>query len=235
MLRVLCATLLVSIISISSAAQVLCVSNKAFSYPELPLRAGIGASFLVQLDIQEFAPRNIHISALDDSSSQFVDMFNKATVENLNRFLFLKDTTGFQLIVRYSVRHFSQLSRGFAEILGINEVHFVAQSLKVDVSIEYGVLPPNPEIDSVFIDTTVPYKSGKAKPSDILLERMFSDEKGSTINLRNNYPDLEQELISIAGTYSKGAFLARGSNARHFFLKCRVERNLPDCGTKQIF
>ncbi|MCI0706206.1 MAG: hypothetical protein L0Y80_01805 [Ignavibacteriae bacterium] len=218
-----------------SMGQLLCVAGKEFKYPEIARRAGVTASFQVVLNVNNFSPLITQITGVDSSSNQYLNLFKQSLIDNLNQLTYLNDTANFQMKVTYSIRHFRTLNNSYVEIIDPDEIHFVAQSPRIEIIVDYMPFPSDPNIDSVVVETTVPFKSGKAIPSDILVQRLFDDEAGSTVILRNNYPDLREEIIAVASRYSKDYFLGIGSNAHYYFIKLKVERKIPECGLEQIY
>ena len=161
MARNLSVALLIAAFSTYLNAQAVCISDKQFTYPQIALRAGISPSFLVRFDIVEFSPHNVRISPLDSASRPYFELFKQSVIDNLNRLVYLKDSLDFRLRLKYIIRPFTLLNSSFAELVTDDEVHFVARAPIINRIVD-GVLVANPKIDSVFIETIVSYKSGKA-------------------------------------------------------------------------
>ena len=237
---VLCITLLAFLGWQQLVGQVLCLAGKQFVFPELALRAGVSSSFQVRLDVVGLSPQNIQIRILDSSSSKILDLsktldlFRPSIEENLKRLTFLTDTIGLELKLRYSAAKLRQVNTSFAECVSDNEVRFVAQRPVVYTDIDGGFIP-NPGIDTLYIDGTVPYKSGKIRPSDILVQRTFGENRDSTIIIRNNYPELAEEILAIAASYKKVYFTNLAPNGSRFFIRFRVRREIPECGINQNY
>ncbi len=235
MKRILFLSILITAISVHLSAQVFCISDKQFTWPEIALRAGLSPSFLVRFDIDGFSPHNFQISPLDSASRDLVEMFEQYLVNNLGHLIYLRDSSSFQLKVKYLVRPTGSLTTSYAELITNDEIHVVAQQPYIHAILCSGVTQADPKIDTVIIESTIKYRSGKARSSDIFVQRLFPDKGDTTIILRNNYPELEQDIYTSARKYSKEHFLDRGSNARFYFIHFRVERDISPCGAKQIF
>jgi hypothetical protein len=121
------------------------------------------------------------------------------------------------------------------ELVAEDELHIVGRFVQRLPIIDHIFSSADPNIDSVFIETTIPYISGKARPSNILVQRVFDLDKDSTIILTNDYPERTEDILATAKKYSKDKFLDRGSNAKYYFIRFRVVRVLPEFGIEQIY
>ncbi len=230
-IKIIYATIIFAIIAQS---QMFYVSNKPISYPEIARRAKISASFIVNLKIDEFKPRVIQISATDSLSNLYIDLFRQAIEDNLNTIIYLKDTAYFNLKVSFIIKHYTLLSSNYTEVLD-NEIRFVSRSPLIKIDVDYAYTPPNPKIDTVLINATIPYKSGKTRPSNILVQRIFIKNIDSVRIIKNNYPEIENDILLKAKTYTKEYFLGKGSRARYYFIRYRVVREISEYNIEQIF
>ena len=235
MVRILCTFVLYGCCTLKVHSQIFCVPDTQFDYPEIALRANLTPSFSVKFDVIAFAPQNIQISPLDNSSTSFVQLFTYSIFENLHKLIYLKDSNGVRLKVRYQIRESGLLNSRYATITSEDELQIVVPQPNVQASIGDGPIKQNFSIDSVCLDDFVTYKSGIAYQSDITVQRLYSNDNDSTMILRNNYPSMENEIYSQSKQYSKQLFLDYAPNAKTFFIRFHVRRYLPECHCQQIF
>ncbi len=220
--------LLVLTLLSNAEAQVLCVSDKPFYYPEIWNRAGLEPTIVVHFDVIGFSAQNITFEGEPGES------FRQSVTENLKQLIYLKDTTNFKLTIQYLRRPTISLSRGYAELVTPNELHVVARKSVVQKTVN-GPQKIDPTLDTAVVHSLVEYKSGPARPSDILVRRLFVGDRDSTLIVRNNYPDLEEDILSRARSYSKDRFLGFAPNARVFLVRFRVRRIVEECDCKAVF
>ena len=228
--------LLILIFFTQSYPQVICLTDHEFTCPEISRRAGVSASFGVRFDIKGFQPENLEITGLDSLSSELVDMYKSDLTGNLKNLVYLRDTIGFSIKVRFIIESSQRISHAYAGFISDNELDFHFPLRRNLIADEGFTIPvPDPTLDSVFINIRIEYKSGKAPPADILVQRLFEDGTDRSVIIRNNYPNLEKEIYSTAQRYTKESFLHYGPRSKYFFIRYHVTRHVRECGYEFVY
>lgn len=141
-----------------------------FIIPAIALRADQPGSFKVNFDVKNFEAFNFKISSLD--SVEYIQLYEESIVKNIKSLIFLKDTLGAELIIRYLITPVWKISQDYAEAVSDNEIHFVfsAQVIReINNAYKYAK-----EIDTLFIESSVHYIKGmSSESSNILVERIL--------------------------------------------------------------
>jgi hypothetical protein len=227
---------LVLLSSLIANAQLICIPNTQVSYPLFALRAGLSPSFLVRFDVIAFTPLNIQIVGLDSLSRKLIEPFSESVLDNLHRFVFLKDSLGASLTFRYQWRPRNQLSTRYAELVSPSEIRIVSPPLHVEGRSRGNRIRAVDEVSDSSIEYSyLKYKGGLASPSDIFAEKFFDGRPDSIVILRNNYPSLTTDIDSVARNLSKERFLYIAPAATHFFIRFKVLRYIPECECVQTY
>jgi hypothetical protein len=210
----------------ASSAQIICVPDSQFEYPEIARRAHAEPYIEAIFNIDEFTPKNIRLRALDTISESILQCCQNNIIENISRLVYLKDSVNVKLAIKYLIKNENSLNTDYAELVHDDELHIVTHR-PLQRSGGFFVLVPDPKLDTVCIEDIVFYRGGKAIPSDILVERRFKSKKDTVVIVRNNHPELTEDIITQAKIYSRQYFLSRGPNAHHYLIRFKVRRDLP--------
>ena len=220
--------------SSAADAQVFCIPDTGITYPGFYAAMGYGATFLATYDVLGFRPTNVRFDPVDSLSRSVASGFNKYVSQAIERLIYLKDTTDFKLTIKFLSRPLGDLDRSYAEKGGEEELDIVAPQKYIH-AIADPMSIPNPSLTSDTIDATVPYKSGVAHASNILVERLFNPLGPYVHIISNNYPNLEDDITTVAKKYTKRDFLICAPNATRFFIRFKVVRELTQCNCTQTF
>jgi len=216
-----------------------CISEKPFVIPELTRKASINANFKISFSVSNLIPENIYISGVDSFSNSLMDMFNDATLKNLNTLSFFRDSSNCVIYFKYEVKSNSEVNYDFAEIINKSEIRLVFKRKSVFTNDE-SVWMFSSESDTLILKNYLVYPKPKSLKSNILVERIFGDDKDSTIIRINNYPELEDEIFRVSKEYSKNSFLLniignKNSKAKWFFIRFYLQYQNKECNYEKIF
>ena len=224
-------------LSLSSRAQLICVPDSQFTYPELARRAGISASFKVTFDIIGRSADNIHIESRDGREDA-IDFFAPSIRSNLRKLFFRRDSTCVSLSIFYRISEPGRLSTLHAETTSDSEFCVIAPGSMGVVRIVDYTRTVDPNSDSTTISTdlcnSLPFKGGVPGKSDILVKRVFAGGSDSTIILRNNCVGYEAEILSAASKYTLEDFLQFAPKATYFFIRFRILHYSRECDCEEL-
>ena len=91
----------------------------------------------------------------------------------------------------------------------------------------------------MFTDTSIVYgslsfKGGVPVTSDILVKRLFFGEHDSTIIIRNNCPQYENDIYQAAHKYLKKDFLKEAPAATQYFIRFKIWHYSPECNCREL-
>lgn len=225
-------------------AQPFCLTNCEFNMPAIAIRAQLEGSFWVTFNIRELQPQDIKVMPVDSADKMVFGLFENATIDNIKKITYLWDTSNVKLTVRYLLVSGRELNNNYARLVSDSEIHFVFKLYPMDMFERY--YPPDMfhrhshdkkkcKSDTLTLFDTFEFKSGSVKASNILVERIFSHNKDSTIILENNYPEHSSDILEVASQYSKENFLDHCPKAKKYFIRIFVEHWIKECSHKRIY
>ena len=225
---------ILSLYKINYGEPFFCFPNTNFTVSSLAHRAGISGSFKVIFDVINFKVANIKINSLDSTSS--IQLFQKSIEENLEKLIFLKDTLNAKLILKFIITPVWKINHDYAESVSDDEIHFVFRGAQIDQIIDYLPVKYPAEIDTLFVDSFVKYIPGtSSKPSDILVERIFKNDKDTSIIRINNHPKYTSEILKVSQLYTKEYFTSLVPKIKFYFIRFKIIRGIPECKKKYTF
>lgn len=225
---------LLSLNKINFAEPFFCFPKTNFIIPAIALRAAQPGSFTVKFDVKNFEAFNFKISSLD--SVEYIKLYEESIIKNIKSLNFLKDTLGAELIIRYLITPVWKISQDYAEAVSDNEIHFVFRGAQVINTMHLQSNYPNEKNDTLFIESSVSYISGmSSEPSNILVERIFDNDKDSSIVRINNHPESISDILRVSKMYNKNDFTRLASEVKYYFIRFKILREIPECNKKYLF
>jgi len=218
--------LLFSISSILAQTQndLYCLGGKKFDIPKISLMTGLSGNYKATFDVKNFKPENIKISALD-SLNFWQEEFIKSTRKNLELISFLKDTSSVELKIYYIIKSGRDISENYAELTSLNDIKFVFRKI-VRNNIDPAFYMNQ---DTITLIELMPISEPLSIKPEILVERKFLSDRDTTILVKNNLPEMMEEILTRAKKYSKGKFLDVYKNANYFLIKFVLYLSYPEC------
>jgi len=214
-------------------AQLFCVQNNDFVFPDLPRRAQIAASFVVRFNVTGRLPDSIVISR-SDRDPYAIAMFEPSIKHNLGCLFFRRDTIGAILKMYFEFRPRGNIGSMYTELVADTELHITVPSPAVYYYGGCGSRIVNHTTDSSFVYDMLPFGERVVQPSDILVKRIFVGDRDSTLILRNNLPSYEAAILRAAAKYRREDFLQVAPAATHFFIRFRILHYSPECNCREI-
>ncbi|MDP2365806.1 MAG: hypothetical protein Q8M94_18805 [Ignavibacteria bacterium] len=222
-----------SLHQISFADPFFCFPNTTFNIPYVALRAGLSCSFRVNFDVINFEASNFKINSIDSVS--YIDLYEKSIIQNIKSLLFLKDTLNAALIINYIITPVWKINQDYAEAISDDEINFVFRGAQVRREIDVSIMYPQ-EIDTLFIDGYVMYKSGMSSDSsNILVERIFNNGLDTSIIRVNNHPECTIAILQTAKTYTKDYFTRLVPKVKYYYLRFKILREVPECNQRYVY
>lgn len=228
-------------------AQFFCLADKKFEINQLALKAGISANLDVSFDVENYKAINIHIQPNDsllkkitkafvnnDSLSIVVLMFfEEVTRQNLSKITFLKDTVNVKWNIEYLVLSPRILNNDYAEAVSERKIRFVFK--RPGILTHEHIIYSFVDSDTLILPAILKYKEKSVRESDILVERIFADGKDSTVVVRNNHPQLINEILKVSKSFTKERFTDIKPEARHYFIRFKIVRAIEKCGYQETY
>jgi len=223
----LCST---SSISAQTKNDLYCLGGKKFDIPKISLVTGFSGNYKATFDVKNFKPENIKISALD-SLNIWQEEFTKATRKNLGLISFLKDTSNVELIIYYIIKSGRDISDNYAELTSLNEIKFVFRKI-VEKNIDPAYYMNQ---DTITLIELIPISEPIIIKPEILVERKFLSDRDTTIIIKNNFLEMNEDILARSKNYSEKSFLDNRKDSRYFFIKFVLYLSYPECDDFNYF
>ena len=206
-------------------------------YPQIAKYEDWSVHYQVIIDVINLEPKIIHINCLDSTDYYF---FRKVTEENVKKLLFINDVKNYSIYFDYLTS--KKISNDYTEYVEPGHIKVVSRQMSgefIDFSLHESYDSSN---FSLTIEYYVSTHKKINKPSNILVERYFIDNKDSSKIIRNNFPQLSSEILEEASHFKKNDFLSmlfiskeEKSQIKNYFVKLKVIRWFGDRGYYKIY
>ena len=119
-----------------SLAQVFCLPPDQPIFPEVPLRAGLSVSFVVNFDVVGMSAKNIRINTKDsiDHPNDLVKIYSPSIMDYLNRLCFVRETNNFSLIIDFVTKPHASINRGYVEKLAEDRIRITGRTPHIELN-----------------------------------------------------------------------------------------------------
>lgn len=219
-----------SSVSAQTKNDLYCLGGKKFDIPKISLMTGFSGNYKTNFDVKNFKPENVKISTLD-SLNFWQEEFIKATRKNLELISFLKDTSNVELKIYYIIKSGRDISDDYAEVTPSNEIKFVFRKIErnnIDPSFYMNQ-------DTITLIELIPIFEPLIIKPEILVERKFLSDRDTTIIIKNNFLEMNEDILARSKNYSKKSFLDNRKDSRYFFIKFVLYLSYPECDDFNYF
>lgn len=221
--------------SVDSNAQYFCIANTSFQVPDIALHLFEETSYITQFTVKGFTPQNIKITPVDSISKSFYGLFEKATIENLNKITYLEDAQ-YRIKIKYVFYPAPKLNTAYAITNSVSEITFAFRASPIEKYYEGCGWPSESESDTVIFKNYINYKNGTIiGTSDIFVERLFDGDVDSTVIIKNNCPEYTEEILKEASTYSKKDFTDVSPKSTKYFITFQILRSIYECESRRTY